>query len=123
MTRKKSLFIIILLAFLILVVLFILFFYYHDLWKADRVPREYNGCHQKGGDMMLNSKAELICNIKTKDRGRVCTDSSQCEGYCQASAGAQYNQVVAGYCSEYREKSTDWQEVIGGRAGEDIRIN
>lgn len=86
------------------------------------VPADIS-CQRLGGDTTLNYRAQLVCNLKTKDSGRVCTDSSECEGYCRAPGSAVAGSKVSGFCSKYQQKSTDYQEVVGGVAGRRIIIN
>ena len=41
-----------------------------------------------------------ICNLPTIDRGKICSDSSECQGGCEAPNGAPFGQQEAGRCSE-----------------------
>lgn len=43
------------------------------------------------------------CNQATSDAGRECTDSSQCESYCQAKKGSKIGSEDTGLCYEYQE--------------------
>jgi len=59
------------------------------------------------------SNATNSCNPATSDAGKVCTDSSQCQSFCQANQGAQINSEEAGTCYGY-ELAICMQEVRDG---------
>lgn len=117
--KRKFLIVFLLLLVVLLVVVIVGYF-----WKNSMLTSPQNIiCKKQGGDLMLNSRSEIICNLKTKDKNKVCIDSSQCEGYCRAPKNSKLGEAVQGHCSEYQEKSTDWQEVINGIAGAPVLIN
>jgi hypothetical protein len=41
------------------------------------------------------------CDLKATDGGKLCTDSSQCQGECMAPAGASEASETKGTCSDY----------------------
>lgn len=45
---------------------------------------------------MPDAKAE--CNYPTNDAGKNCTDSTQCESYCEAPKEAENGEKVVGKC-------------------------
>ncbi len=53
------------------------------------------------------------CNPATSDVGKECTDSSQCQSFCQANEGAEINSEEAGTCYGY-ELAICMQEVRNG---------
>jgi len=56
------------------------------------------------------SPATASCNPSTSDVGKECTDSSQCQSFCQANEGAEINSEEAGKCYGY-ELAICMQEV------------
>jgi len=59
------------------------------------------------------SPATASCNPSTSDGGKECSDSSQCQSFCQAKEGAQIGIEDAGMCYEY-EFAICMQEVRNG---------
>ncbi len=59
------------------------------------------------------SPATASCNPSTSDEGMQCTDSSQCQSFCQAKEGAQIGIEDTGMCYEY-EFAICMQEVRNG---------
>ena len=57
--------------------------------------------------------ATASCNPATSDVGKECTDSSQCQSFCQANEGAEINSEEAGKCYGY-ELTICMQEVRNG---------
>lgn len=55
------------------------------------------------------------CILPTSDAGEECTDSSQCESWCQAPEGSESGASVVGTCYAW-EKDDCSQEVMGGIA-------
>jgi len=54
--------------------------------KKYPIPKTKEECLQKGGVWKkLGPDPWETCNIKATDRGAVCTDNSECEGWCQAN--------------------------------------
>ena len=44
---------------------------------------------------------EESCNLSTLDAGVECTDSSQCQSFCQAKEGSEINSETTGMCYGY----------------------
>ena len=44
---------------------------------------------------------DWMCDVKSTDSGRSCTDSAQCQGICIPPASAAAGQNAVGQCSEY----------------------
>jgi len=59
------------------------------------------------------SPATASCNPSTSDGGKECSDSSQCQSFCQAKEGAQIGIEDTGMCYEY-EFAICMQEVRNG---------
>jgi len=54
--------------------------------KKYPLPKTKDECIQKGGIWKkLGPDPVETCNIKAADRGSICTDNSECEGWCQAN--------------------------------------
>jgi len=54
--------------------------------KKEPLPKTKETCLQKGGIWKKQGPEPFeTCNIKAKDRGAICTDNSECEGWCQAN--------------------------------------
>ena len=56
---------------------------------------------------------KYLLESPTSDGGKECTDSSQCESYCQAKEGAEVGSHVTGMCYAFKE-ATCMEEVIDG---------
>ena len=63
-----------------------------------------------------------ICDLKTKDSGKSCTDSSQCEGSCLAPSKATPGTAAAGSCSEYVANFGNVTQVSNGKV-EQINVD
>ncbi|MBN1168544.1 hypothetical protein JXA63_01500 [Candidatus Woesebacteria bacterium] len=72
-------------------------------------PQDKNSCEKLGGKWQLVDSPEnrYFCNLSTADGGKSCTDSSQCESYCQASEEAERGISASGQCYQ-------WQETVTG---------
>jgi len=53
------------------------------------------------------------CNPSTSDEGMQCSDSSQCQSFCQANEGSEINSESTGMCYGY-ELAICMQEVQNG---------
>ena len=47
-----------------------------------------------------------ICNLPTADGGKECSDSSQCESFCQAKEGTERGQQTTGQCHGWKTSIT-----------------
>ena len=75
-------------------------------------------CEQVGGEWEIwNNILPAIpeCNLPTSDVGKKCTDSDQCESFCQAEEGTEIGSQVTGKCYGL-EMARCMQEVKGGKA-------
>ena len=72
-------------------------------------------CDKTGGKFFQPFHPERgpLCNLRTSDLGMECTNSSQCESYCQAKVGAEIGSVESGLCYGYQMASC-MQEVRNG---------
>ena len=72
-------------------------------------------CEDAGGRWMIveNSPyAQPTCNLPTSDAGQVCTDSSECESYCQAEIEAQTGSVGEGTCHDFMFSLTGCAQTV-----------
>lgn len=60
------------------------------------------------------------CDLKAKDGGKSCTDSSQCQGECMAPSGASEGQKMNGACSDYILNFGCARRVENGKVGIEI---
>ena len=60
-----------------------------------------------------NPDASSSCNNITSDKGDYCTDSSQCQSFCQATPGSKPDSAGSGTCYGY-ELAICMQEVQNG---------
>lgn len=98
-----------------------------ELWEMDGVKRltvrdvetiagdgeasKQQACESRGGKYEIGGKAQVqFCNEKSKDEGKNCSDSSECDGLClDAGSGV-------GKCSEYQTNFGCIDVVEGGKA-------
>ena len=76
-------------------------------------------CEEQGGIWSIWSNIEnpiKECNLPTSDGGKECTDSSQCESYCQAPEDSEIDSSVIGKCYEWKKTIVCMQEVRSGIA-------
>lgn len=59
-----------------------------------------------------------MCDLKTTDSAKACTDSSECQGICMAPGSAQAGDRVRGACSAYVSNFGTFLEVVKGSAVE-----
>jgi len=58
-------------------------------------------CLDAGGEWgLFYYGGTLQCNLPTSDAGKECTDSSQCEGNCEAKESAEIGSEDTGMCAE-----------------------
>jgi hypothetical protein len=48
---------------------------------------------------MPGNPGPKICDLPTKDKGKTCSDSSECEGYCLSSMKFAIPFITKGKCS------------------------
>jgi len=65
------------------------------------VVSDQTRCEITGGNWGFISSEDPTksCNPRTFDEGKECTDSSQCEGFCQAKEGLEIYSEATGICS------------------------
>ncbi len=75
-------------------------------------------CISAGGQWFRfdNPKSVPVCDMPTKDAGKSCTDSSQCEYRCMTTIPVRFDTKVTGQCSKYHFY-TSIQLVRNGIAG------
>jgi len=82
---------------------------------VESIP-ENKECEMSGGlwGTWGNSQsAKESCNLSTSDVGMECTDSSQCQSFCQAKEGSEINSESVGMCYGH-ELAICMQEVRNG---------
>lgn len=75
-------------------------------------------CEEQEGKWEIigdSPSATAKCNLPTADAGKECTDSSQCESYCQAPSQTEIDATIAGQCYEF-QTAICMQEVLEGKA-------
>ena len=81
-------------------------------------PVTQTACKKSGGrwglwnDIIPDAPAK--CNMPTSDAGKICTDSTECESYCQAEDDAKIGSRATGKCYEWKITAVCMQEVRGG---------
>ena len=73
------------------------------------IPVTESECLARGGTwdifgFPVPDKPKSCGRIKATDSGKVCNDSSQCQGLCIAPAPFEAGSKVTGTCSEYLEE-------------------
>ncbi len=98
---------------LILVIVLLGAFMYSEIQKEI----QKTACEQKGGrwEYLHHGSTFPSCNNPTSDAGKECTDSSQCESFCQAASGTLPGTQTVGNCYGY-ETALCAQEVKNGLA-------
>jgi Family of unknown function (DUF6174) len=66
-------------------------------------------------DLGEGDMRRFICNLRTHEAGKACTDNQQCKGYCAAPDGAASGQEVAGECSAYVQRVNGTLTVVDGK--------
>jgi len=65
-----------------------------------RVPTTPGECKAAGAQWTRLGFSER-CDVRTSDAGKMCTDSAQCQGTCQAAPEVAVGQLTSGSCSPY----------------------
>jgi hypothetical protein len=80
-------------------------------------PSTEEECTAAGGRWIQTMKGDrYYCVLPTSDGGEPCTDSDQCESWCEAPADAQSGDQVTGTCSEWQGGASCVREVVDGKA-------
>lgn len=66
-------------------------------------------------DLIEEDMRRYVCNLRTHEGGKACTDNRQCRGYCVAPSHAESGQTVTGECSAYVQKVHGTLTVAEGR--------
>jgi hypothetical protein len=69
------------------------------------IPQTETECSAQGGNwttlgLPYPSKPK-ICDLKTTDSGKLCSDSTECQGSCVAPEGVASSRKATGACSAY----------------------
>ena len=88
----------------------------HDIaWRE--LPKDQRSCSDKGGSWGLVTRATRLCVMPSADKGKECSDSSQCEGVCDAPQDSVIGWEGKGQCSATIGPSNYGQLMINGKAG------
>ena len=85
-------------------------------WEIN--PTNKESCETLGGVWKVWGDArnpQPECNLPTSDSGKSCTDSSQCESYCEAPKGSAIGAKAEGKCYGFKIAGC-MQEVKNGLA-------
>jgi len=77
---------------------------------------EEQKCLDANGIWEQGQTGEFFCNLPTSDAGKECTDSNECESFCQAPNGIEPGSKTNGRCYGWKF-SWCMQEVSNGIAG------
>lgn len=82
------------------------------------VPKDREGCEKIGGVWTRpGPRPTEECNIPTKDAGKICSKSSQCEGVCLAELNQDdMRKGMRGKLFKTQGKCSDYIKVMGCRA-------
>ena len=89
--------------------------------KKERVeiPRDKESCEKQGGRWgRIGIMPKESCNLPTKDAGKICSDSNECEGACIAELAKEDYKKVWEERRTIRTKGkcTPWVIVVGCQA-------
>jgi hypothetical protein len=69
------------------------------------IPQTEAECSARGGNWttlgLPYPGKPKVCDLKTTDSGKVCSDSSECQGSCVAPEGIASSLKATGVCSAY----------------------
>jgi hypothetical protein len=69
------------------------------------IPQTETACSARGGNWttlgLPYPGKPKICDLKTTDSGKLCSDSSECQGSCIAPEGVARGLKATGTCSAY----------------------
>lgn len=79
------------------------------------LPKNEKECQKIGGVWKkLGPDPFESCNIKTADRGNICTDNSECEGWCQVDMSREeLREGMKGKISKGRGRCSIWRVELG----------
>ena len=82
------------------------------------VPKDKAGCEKIGGIWKkMGPRPIEECNIQTKDAGKICSGSHECEGVCLAElTSEQVRQGMKGKMFKTEGKCSNFIKVMGCRA-------
>lgn len=83
--------------------------------KKAPLPKSEVGCIKGGGVWKkMGPDPFETCNIKATDRGTICTDNSECEGWCQANISrAELREGMRGKTKKGRGTCSVWRVELG----------
>ena len=79
-------------------------------------PKSAKECAARGGNIQSITFSSKGCVFPAKDGGKTCSDSSECEGTCDAPAGSPTGWEGTGLCSARGGPSNSGNILIGGKA-------
>lgn len=83
--------------------------------KKKSLPKNKEECLQIGGVWKkLGPDPVESCNIKAEDRGSICTDNSECEGWCQSDLSReQLQEGMRGKTLKGKGRCSVWRVELG----------
>jgi len=86
------------------------------------IPENQKECVAKGGHWgsIVLPGTPPRCDLKATDGGKICNDSSQCQGECMAPEGEPEGTPLNGTCSEYILNFGCARRVEHGKVGPEI---
>ena len=83
------------------------------------IPRTEAECGARGGNWttlgLPYPGKPKICDLKTTDSGKVCSDSSECQGSCVAPDSVASGLKATGTCSSYVSNFGNLKLVVHGK--------
>ena len=87
-----------------------------DRAKSRAWPKNDKECAARGGHMQSITFSSQGCVFPSKDNGKICSDSSECEGSCDAPSGSPAGWEGTGKCSVMGGPANSGNIMIKGKA-------
>ena len=84
---------------------------------------QHSLCDQLNGRIEQTGLHSFACVFPSNDAGRICDDSSDCEGLCRAPLNTPAGTAVKGTCSANVNGSPTGNTVNQGRASGDVIVD
>ena len=77
-------------------------------------PQNKENCEASGGRWgRIGINPKESCNLPTKDAGKECSDSSECEGFCLVYLTPEQESQIAAYPISIKGKCASWKITVG----------
>ena len=88
-------------------------------------PEQLAACKAKGGNPEMVLYYVEACVWPTQDAGKACRDKSDCQGFCEAPFGTEFNAKIVGQCSKEAADRAGGcnNHVVGGRSTGDMCVH